>query len=74
MVRHDKMAGIDQGNCLIPRHAHASSLNVRRVGWSYADKRVATVGPFERSMAPILTFQAQVAGVPRYLARFLATG
>ncbi|MGE5739624.1 MAG: hypothetical protein ACM34F_12080, partial [Betaproteobacteria bacterium] len=38
MVRHDKMAGIDQGNGPIARHAHASSLNVRRGAWSYADK------------------------------------
>ena len=73
MVRHDKMAGIDQGNGPIARHAHASSLNVRRGAWSYADKR-CYVGPCERSMASILNFQVQVLGVPRNVARFLATG
>ena len=68
---HVRIIGIDRGNGLIARYAHASRLNVEAGSLVVRRQGIATVGTTGRSTSPHLQFEGRQSGMPQTPARFL---
>jgi len=71
---YGKMVGVDHGNELVTRYAHASRVLVKKGDLVKRGQKIAAVGTTGRSTGPHLHFEVLVQGVYQDPQKFLSAG